>query len=651
MTARTHSGTGRSYGIWLAAAAVLVACVWAYWPGLSGPFVFDDFGTIATLGDLGRVDDWHSFRTFVLGGHAGPTGRPLALLTLLVDGNTWPTDPWPFKRTNLVIHLLTGLALSLVVFQLLRVLDYPHRRAVLLTLLTTAFWLLHPFLVSTTLYAVQRMAQLQTLFVLLGIAGYLHGRVQVGVNNPKAYAVMTASLMAFTGLAVVSKENGVLLPLLVAMIEVTVFAATTRHARLDRYWSTVMLAAPSLLVVAYLGWASVRYGFFSQASGRDFSVYERLLTQARVLLDYLWHWFVPKLYTSGVFQDHVVKSTGLFSPWTTAASLVVHVSLIATAVSLRRRMPLLALAVLFFYAAHLLESTVLNLEMYFEHRNYLPAVFLILPIFAAAAERISVPVLASAAAVILVALCSFTRYSASIWSDYGTMVEAAARKAPTSARAQQQHAINLFNAGQVDAGLQVIERAIDRRPDNHSLLVTRVIMQCHAGAMNRSRFASFANAVGGDRYDPRLLESYSRMLSVIAAGGCGNLTATEARELFLAMLREPYNANPASLGYSHLQFFVGYTDAVLGDPDRAVERFEKSLASRPGPGHAMFMASVLASLEYFEQALALSDVALVQLDAGNRGNDRRSHVRENDIRTFQEEVRAAMQSGKSGTES
>ena len=41
-----------------------------------------------------------------------------------------------------------------------------------------------------------------------------------------------------------------------------------------------------------------------------------------------------------------------------------------------------ALALLFFFLNHIIESTVLPLELIFEHRNYLPAMFLFLPIAA-----------------------------------------------------------------------------------------------------------------------------------------------------------------------------------------------------------------------------------------------------------------------------
>ena len=98
-------GTAYAAAAWL---LLLVAAVFAYAPGLGGPFLFDDFPVFGQLGRYGGIDDWETFRAFVLGGTSGPTGRPVAMLSFLIDGSNWPADPWPFKRTNLVIHLATA---------------------------------------------------------------------------------------------------------------------------------------------------------------------------------------------------------------------------------------------------------------------------------------------------------------------------------------------------------------------------------------------------------------------------------------------------------------------------------------------------------------------------------------------------------------
>ena len=148
----------RSRATAIAWGVVFLAAILAYWPGLQGQFVLDDFSSLGALGNLGGVRDWDTFKAFVFGGTAGPSGRPLALVSFLIDGNNWPTDPWPFKRTNLVIHLLNAALLGMLTRQILQLLDFDRESAARLALVSAAAWLLHPFLVSTTLYAVQRLS-------------------------------------------------------------------------------------------------------------------------------------------------------------------------------------------------------------------------------------------------------------------------------------------------------------------------------------------------------------------------------------------------------------------------------------------------------------------------------------------------------------
>ncbi len=109
-------------------------------------------------------------------GAADPTGRPLALLSFLIDANDWPADPYPFKRTSVLLHLINGALLCALLRNLGRAIGKPEAQVKSAALLGAGFWLLHPLFVSTTLYIVQREAMLPTLFILIGLLGYSKGR-------------------------------------------------------------------------------------------------------------------------------------------------------------------------------------------------------------------------------------------------------------------------------------------------------------------------------------------------------------------------------------------------------------------------------------------------------------------------------------------
>ncbi|MDJ0709357.1 MAG: hypothetical protein QNJ14_03155 [Woeseiaceae bacterium] len=648
MLLANHQENGRSsewyyYACWVLA---LVATVVAYYPGLVGPFVLDDHSSLARLGDFDGVRDWETFKAFVFGGTAGPTGRPLSLVSFLIDGTNWPTDPWPFKRTNLVIHLLNGMLVGVLVSKLLRVSGYDLTSRRWIALVAGTCWLLHPFLVSTTLYAVQRMAQLSTLFMLVGIVAWIHGRLLLTEDRWRAYLWMSLTLPACTFLAMISKENGILLPLLVGAVEATVFASRReQHGSLDIRWTGVFVGLPTVAVFGYLVDRILQPTFFIPLAPRDYSAFERLLTEPRVLMDYLQNWFIPKLYTTGVFQDHVLHSTGLFSPVSTVLSIGVLVLLTAWATVMRKKWPLAALALLFFLINHLLESTVVNLELYFEHRNYLAASLLFVPLVAMLWDRQGRRFFALASIGLVLLLGGFTRYSSSVWSSYESMVQASARKAPTSARAQAQYAVLLFNADYHDEGMQVLDAAIENIPgENPLLLVNRLIAMCDLKTLDPPEFERVARILSGLPFDARMLRIYNNFAKAVAQKHCPEIELRSILPMFVDMLTVPENTDKTSIQYTHIRFLIGYVRLYLGDNEEAMAEFMESLASRPGASYAMAMAALFASNGMPEQALELSEIALTQLDTENNVTLIGRRADEADIREFQKTVRSELAS-------
>src|SRR5882724_7676272 len=90
------------------AVAPLALMVFAYWalaPGLSGGFLFDDYVNLPALGAYGPVDNLRTFALYLTSGHGDPTGRPLAMLSFLLEANDWPAIAAPFLYTNVLLHL------------------------------------------------------------------------------------------------------------------------------------------------------------------------------------------------------------------------------------------------------------------------------------------------------------------------------------------------------------------------------------------------------------------------------------------------------------------------------------------------------------------------------------------------------------------
>ncbi len=97
-------------GVLLAVVLLLVLSGlvwWVYTPGLTGGFIFDDEANLKPMARFGGVQDLSTLLAFL--SSAELPGRPLRLLSFLIDGNDWPLDTHRLKVTGLKIHLLAAV--------------------------------------------------------------------------------------------------------------------------------------------------------------------------------------------------------------------------------------------------------------------------------------------------------------------------------------------------------------------------------------------------------------------------------------------------------------------------------------------------------------------------------------------------------------
>lgn len=359
--------------------ALAMACtVLAYLPGLAGPLVLDDHANLEPLVRwLHGAVGWH---TVVFDNGSSELGRPLAMATFLANAALTGESVYAFKATNLAIHLATGLCVYALLCVLARrqLLGAPAGLVRWAPAITTAAWLLHPLLVSTVLYVVQRMAMLAALFMLLALLSYLYGRIALeSGQRRKACILLGAALPACTLLAILSKENGILAPALCGLVEWLAFAprdgAHRSRASSAFIVVTLLLPAACAIILTLAGDHHIVGGY----ANRPFSVSERLLTQSRVLWHYVGAVLMPYGPRLGLYHDDFPISHGLLSPISTLSSLLGWVAVLWMAWRFRKTIPAFSLGLGIFLVGQALESTVFPLLMYFEHRLYLPSIGLI----------------------------------------------------------------------------------------------------------------------------------------------------------------------------------------------------------------------------------------------------------------------------------
>ncbi|OQW95629.1 MAG: hypothetical protein BWK79_01850, partial [Beggiatoa sp. IS2] len=301
---------------------LLLVTLGLYWSGLYSTFMLDDSPNLDNLEKITDEALWSSMGQFIAGGGVS-SARPLSLLTFALQFYDWPHGPWAFKYVNLMIHLLNGCLVFWLSLLLARLLVLSTERGLILALLTTALWLLHPLQVSTVLYVVQRMTQLSTLFTLVGLITYLKGR-QLLAENKLSKGFLTISLgIGLSGIfAVSSKENGVLLLLYVLALEMTLLQMLPKPVHW-KIWFTTFIYAPIAAIILYF---VVTFDKILQVYIiRDFTLGERLLTESRVLTEYLAKMLLLHPYDFGLFHDDFVISRGLFDPSTTIFAIILVV--------------------------------------------------------------------------------------------------------------------------------------------------------------------------------------------------------------------------------------------------------------------------------------------------------------------------------------
>lgn len=584
---------------------VLLVTAAIYWQGLSGPFLFDDGWNFTAL--FAWAKQKATWQEVLFSNGSLLLSRPVAMASFLLTAWIGGTDPFSFKLGNLVIHLVCGVMVWAVSRRALaedqRLM--PHANA--LALAAAALWLLHPLQVSTVLYAVQRMAQLSTLFVLASVWTYLVARRRLVQGEKRSAALMLFALIPLLVLAgLLSKQNAAIAPALCLVLELAYFSNQTASRRMVWTFFGLSLALPGLLLLGLLAIAPDKLlGGYSEWG---FTLGERLLTQPRALVDYLISLLIPRSPAMGLYTDDFAVSTGLFSPPGTLWAILVLSVVSVGAIVLRKRMPTLFAGWFFFLVGHLIESSFLPLEMYYEHRNYLPSVGILLALVAVAGQlgaNLKTNVLSArqlgmiAAGTFCLVLAFATMGRVMVWKNLDTVVEQGLRFHPDSLRANFDRAVMALQARRYDEHMDIMLR-LERSPDPRNRLLARINMitgSClHHSDADPAELDKLT-ALTLPQITVFELSSLQFLADTTQSHGCGKITNSRLAESLLKMAaatpQQPDNAMP--------KWRTRYIAADLYAMDRNFAKSEALTASLWEPSGHDTQVGLLMAWSYAKQ--------------------------------------------------
>ena len=588
----------------------------SYWVGLRGGFLLDDQENFTQLERLARGEV--TWLGPIVSNSSGPLGRPLSMASFVATVSAGGHVPWAYKVGNLFLHVSIGALMALLALLCTRRDASLSQRAPGLAVLLGVLWMALPIHVSTVLYPVQRMAQLSTFFLVAGLIAYvtIRERLAAAPESRGAAIGLLGSIIGFTALAALSKENGLLLPLLCLALEITLFANEARGRIAARNSLILTLGLPATLGAIALGMFHER--LLGGYAIRDFTMLERLLTQPRVLWDYVLNVLLPAGPRLGVYQDDFSVSRTLWHPWTTLPALLGWLILLSAAVRWRKQAPVFAAGLFVFLGGHAMEAGIFPLELYFEHRNYFPSIGLLLMlsgIIPVLADRLGAITPAfrrlAAAAPIALALVMMgaVHARALVWASPELLMAQSQQNRPGSARVQSTLAARAMEDGDLGSALAHLD-ALERLSgpiERGSTAIWRVVAYCVTGHTVPEELVAAVRATLQPRPTVFGLRAGIILSERIEAGRCGGPTFAEWADLYRVWV-DRLEVNPQSLAGWRLRLIAARLAAAAQDWPGALALGRDAWAdSGWNPGAGIFVVQVANSIGDIDQSSQLVD--------------------------------------------
>ncbi|MBW2522159.1 MAG: tetratricopeptide repeat protein [Deltaproteobacteria bacterium] len=479
---RTNSLT-ITLSLLLLAAATLVA----YGNSFSGPFLFDDYHNIvgnkhmqiseisfASLKEA-AVEEPSRYRwvpkiSFALNYYfADKKAVDYHSTTPLAGSGLSEPAVFGYHLVNFLLHLAAAFCFYFL-FRLTLGLHFRKktcRHVNEVALLAALAWAVHPVQTSAVTYVVQRMTVMAGMFTAASLLFYVLGRTRTSGAGWRLFLFLLC--LVFGVLAVFSKENGAMLPLLLLGYEYWFLGGLNFSLRSRK---GVILLAAALLLVAAFGWLYMGRNPFALLfdpggyGTRDFTMGERLLTETRVLVHYVSLLVLPLPSRLTLAYDFPL-STALLAPAATFLAIACLVLIAGAMAVLFKRSRLLSFAIFWFLANLVIESSVIPLEIIFEHRMYLPTAFLILAavagLYRLGSRRILL--IRGAAAALVVLLVVFTLQRNEDWTSRENVWADVAKKSPNMTRGYLGLYVAYKAQNRKAEALAVLQKAVEVGPE------------------------------------------------------------------------------------------------------------------------------------------------------------------------------------------
>ena len=433
-----------------------------YSSNLDGPFLFDD-GTNIQHNSAIRLTrlSWTGLKDAAF--NSPLSNRPLAYISFALNYYFHGYRTVGYRTVNILIHILAGVFLFLFIKTTLSLPAVRSRYGIRnwLPYIAVLVWLVHPLQTQSVSYIVQRMNSMASMLYLLSMLCYARARL---AQAPAVKWPLTGACIVSGLLALGTKETAATLPLFILLYEWFFFQD------LNGRWLKRHLPFLAGLVILLLGVALIYLGghpfekILSRYETRDFTPLQRVLTEFRVLILYLSLLIYPHPNRLNLDYDYSL-SHSLIEPPTTLLALLAIIGMLAWSIRLAKNDRLISFCILWYFGNLVIESSIVGLEIVFEHRAYLPSMMMILMV-AILVDRYLKSKLLKIALVCAITLVfsAWTYERNTIWSNAVSLWSDVVKKSPRKVRAHNNLGNALKSHGKIEEAIDHFKTALQINP-------------------------------------------------------------------------------------------------------------------------------------------------------------------------------------------
>lgn len=438
-----HLSSFKKKTVFLSIALIFILGFGVYYNSLHGAFLWDDDDLVknnASIKSFSSAGKVFSKSSTEAGRREFGFYRPLQELTYTLDYALWKFNARGYHGTNVLLHVLAALAL----FWLISLFYHD----VLLSLLTSLFFIVHPIHTEAVAYISGRADSLAAIFVLLCLVFY--------IKHLSSKSAITFILMVVSYIfALLARENSLILPVLLLLYHYSFKKSLEIKAFLSVLTVTFFYLFLRLTVLKFL----LCEGAYTTT----------LLQRMPGFFEAVTHYLTLLLLPVNLHMEYGNKVFSWVDPKVIAGILMLSFLLFYVGRT-RKSRGLVFISVSWFLLTLLPQANIYPINAYMaEHWLYLPSIGFFLIVAKALTQLCRVEKFRILAGLLIISSLVFysclTIRQNFCWSEPVAFYERTLRYAPESSKVQNNLANMYYHMGKKDEAIALYKKAIKNNPD------------------------------------------------------------------------------------------------------------------------------------------------------------------------------------------